>query len=141
MYISRVWILQQSLKNGARNRKTMSRPAITDIMMAIWSVSNPLSARMNGVNRPKFSSAQMARDIPNIKFTYTGSFKRPKSKKATTPLPSRCQKVSLSFVPSNSSSTSLLGESVPSCRFPLLFRSLEQTTFHKTNHHVLISVE
>ena len=136
IYISRAWILQQSLKNGARNRKTISRPAITDIIMAIWSVSNPLSARMNGVKRLKFSSAHMARDIPNIKFTYNGSVKRPKSKKATMPLPSRCQKVSFSFFSSNFSSSSLLRESVPPCRFSLLFRSLEQTMIDKTNQHV-----
>jgi hypothetical protein len=30
----------------------------------------------------------------------------------------------------------LLGESVPSCRFPLLFSSLEQTIIDKTNQHV-----
>lgn len=119
----------------------MSRPAITDIIMAIRSVSNPLSARINGVRRLKLSSAQMARDIPNIKFTYPGSVKRPKSKKATTLLPSRCQKVSFSLFPSNSSSSSLVGESVPSCRFPLLFRSLEQTTINKTNQRAGTSVE
>ena len=109
--------------------------------MAIWSVSYPLSARMNGVKRLKFNSAHMARDIPNIKFTYTGSVKRPKSKKATMPLPSRCREVSFSFFPSNFLSSSLLEESVPSCRFALLFRILEQTTINKTNQHVGTSVE
>ena len=96
---------------------------------------------MNGVKRLKFSSAHMARDIPNIKFTYSGSVKRPKSKKATMPLPSRCQKVSFSFFPSDFSSCSLQGESVPSCRFPLLLRSLEQKTINKTNQNVGTSVE
>ena len=108
--------------------------------MAICLVSNPLSARMNGVKRLKFSSAHMARDIPTIKFTYPGSVKRPKSKKTTMPLPSRRQKVRFSFFRSNFSSSSLLGESVSSCRFPLLFRSLEQT-INKTNQYVGTSVE
>lgn len=73
------WLNHSPIK-GARILKIKSTLAMVLIIYAICLVDIFMSVRMKGVSWEKFISAKTATDIPNIRFTYPGSFNKSRSK-------------------------------------------------------------